>query len=257
MMRILVNGIQSGLRFSSAHVIPGHESCGYIHGHSYFVDVEIEGERAGDFEFVVDFKDVKGFTKAICDELDHRLLIPVYNNLIEFKDFDKDNDSMIQAYNMSGDIDDKTLRNIVFAYGGEDNLFGGEGVVLLLSKKDLIAFGDVRSSTTKQAVYEITPDGRNPNTGIIKDGGLSVRYCINANCTAYCEAEGTEAGVSTMIVGDPMNYKLGLFGDYEITVSEDYKFGEGLLAVRGEVLVAGNVIKDKGFVVVKKVPANP
>ena len=170
---------------------------------------------------------------------------------------DKDNDSMIQAYNMSGDIDDKTLRNIVFAYGGEDNLFGGEGVVLLLSKKDLIAFGDVRSSTTKQAVYEITPDGRNPNTGIIKDGGLSVRYCINANCTAYCEAEGTEAGVSTMIVGDPMNYKLGLFGDYEITVSEDYKFGEGLLAVRGEVLVAGNVIKDKGFVVVKKVPANP
>ena len=82
-MKILVNGIQSNLRFSSAHVIPGHESCGYIHGHSYFVDVEIEGERAGDFEFVVDFKDVKAFTKAICDELDHRLLIPVYNDLIE------------------------------------------------------------------------------------------------------------------------------------------------------------------------------
>ena len=89
MMKILVNGIQSNLRFSSAHVIPGHESCGYIHGHSYFVDVEIEGERAGDFEFVVDFKDVKGYTKAIC-----RLLIPVYNDLIEFKDFDKKTDSI-------------------------------------------------------------------------------------------------------------------------------------------------------------------
>lgn len=93
-MKILVNGIQSNLRFSSAHIIPGHESCGYIHGHSYFVDVEIEGERAGDFAFVVDFKDVKGYTKAICDELDHRLLIPVYNDLIEFKDFDKKNDSI-------------------------------------------------------------------------------------------------------------------------------------------------------------------
>ena len=93
-MKIIVNGIQSNLRFSSAHVIPGHESCGYIHGHSYFVDVEIEGERAGDFEFVVDFKDVKSYTKAICDELDHRLLIPVYNNLIEFKDFDKNKDSI-------------------------------------------------------------------------------------------------------------------------------------------------------------------
>ncbi|MBR0271924.1 MAG: 6-pyruvoyl tetrahydropterin synthase family protein [Methanobrevibacter sp.] len=93
-MKILVNGIQSNLRFSSAHVIPGHESCGFIHGHSYFVDVEIEGERAGEFEFVVDFKDVKKYTKAICDELDHRLLIPVYNSLIDFKDFNKEKDSI-------------------------------------------------------------------------------------------------------------------------------------------------------------------
>lgn len=93
-MKILINGIQSNLRFSSAHIIPGHESCGFIHGHSYFVDVEIKGERAGEFDFVVDFKDVKSYTKAICDELDHRLLIPVYNNLIDFKDFDKENDSI-------------------------------------------------------------------------------------------------------------------------------------------------------------------
>ena len=81
-MKILINGVQSNLRFSSAHVIPGHESCGFIHGHSYFVDVEIKGERAGEFEFVVDFKDIKKYTKAICDELDHRLLIPVYNDSI-------------------------------------------------------------------------------------------------------------------------------------------------------------------------------
>ncbi|MBQ9026016.1 MAG: 6-pyruvoyl tetrahydropterin synthase family protein [Methanobrevibacter sp.] len=93
-MKILVNCIQSNLRFSSAHVIPGHESCGFIHGHSYFVDVEIEGERAGEFDFVVDFKDVKKYDKAICDELDHRLLIPVYNNLIDFKDFNKKTDSI-------------------------------------------------------------------------------------------------------------------------------------------------------------------
>ena len=93
-MKILINGIQSNLRFSSAHVIPGHESCGFIHGHSYFVDVEIEGERAGDFDFVVDFSDVKKYTKAICDELDHRLLIPVYNKLIDIKEFDTEKDSI-------------------------------------------------------------------------------------------------------------------------------------------------------------------
>ena len=93
-MKIIVNGIQSNLRFSSAHVIPGHDTCGFIHGHSYFVDIEIEGERSGEFDFVVDFKDVKTYTKAICDELDHKLLIPVYNDLIEFKDFNKKSDSI-------------------------------------------------------------------------------------------------------------------------------------------------------------------
>ena len=168
---------------------------------------------------------------------------------------DKDTDSMIQTVDVSA-IDDKTLRNIIFAYGGNDNCFGGDGVVLFLNKTDLIAFGDVRSSTTLQPVYEIIPDGTNPNTGIIKDGGLSVKYCINANCTAL-SANATAADSKTMIVGDPKNYKLGLFGDYEISVSEDYKFAEGLLAVRGEVTVGGNVIKGNGFVVVKKVAANP
>ena len=165
---------------------------------------------------------------------------------------DKDSNAMIDTIGVTA-IDDKTLRNIVFAYGGNDNLFGGDGVVLYLNKKDLIAFGDVRSTTTMQAVYEIIPDGTNPNTGIIKDGGLSVKYCINANCAALSDAS-TAANAKTMIVGDPKNYKLGLFGDYEVSVSEDYKFAEGLLAVRGEVTVGGNVIKGKGFVVVTKNP---
>lgn len=93
-MKILVNGINANLRFSSAHLIPTHESCGYIHGHSYFVDVEIEGERAGEFDFVVDFKDVKKSLRTICDSLDHRLLIPIYNKHIEFKDINEDEKSI-------------------------------------------------------------------------------------------------------------------------------------------------------------------
>ncbi len=93
-MKILINGINANLRFSSAHLIPTHESCGYIHGHSYFVDVEIEGERAGDFEFVVDFKDVKKSLRKICKSLDHRLLIPIYNKYIEFKEINEDEKSI-------------------------------------------------------------------------------------------------------------------------------------------------------------------
>lgn len=99
------------------------------------------------------------------------------------------------------------------------------------------------------AVYEIIPDGNNPNTGIIKDGGLSVPYCINSSLKVHATAEGS---AKTMAYGDPMNYTCGLFGDYEVRVSEDYKFAEGMLAVMGEVYVGGNVTKDKGFVVVTK-----
>ena len=121
-MKIMINGIQSNLRFSSAHVIPGHESCGSIHGHSYFVDVEIEGERAGEFEFVVDFKDVKSYTKAICNELDHRLLIPVYNNLIDIKDFDKKTDSI---------FDLKEEKTVYFKIAGKGYSIPSEDCVFL------------------------------------------------------------------------------------------------------------------------------
>lgn len=80
----MINGINAGLRFSSAHIIPVHSSCGFIHGHSYFVDVEIEGERSGSYEFVVDFKDVKNIVRSICKKLDHRVLIPINNKNMKF-----------------------------------------------------------------------------------------------------------------------------------------------------------------------------
>ena len=64
-MKIMINGINAGLRFSSAHIIPAHASCGFIHGHSYFVDVEIEGNRSGDYDFVVDFKCCKIYMQKI------------------------------------------------------------------------------------------------------------------------------------------------------------------------------------------------
>jgi len=162
---------------------------------------------------------------------------------------DKDGVAICQAYEVtSNTIDQTTLRKIVFAYGGDENV--GAGARLFLNKKDLIKFGDVRGTNEKKAVYEIIPDGANPNTGIIKDGGLSVPYVICSDVTALSESTYVDKDIPTMIYGNPANYKLGLFGDFEVSVSDDYKFGEGLLTVRGEVLVGGNVVADKGFVIV-------
>jgi len=76
-MKVNLDGIHTGLRFSSAHMVIGHDSCGKIHGHSYIVDVEVEGQRSGKFGFVIDFKILKSITRDICKSLDHRVLIPV------------------------------------------------------------------------------------------------------------------------------------------------------------------------------------
>ena len=131
-------------------------------------------------------------------------------------------------------LDDKALRRIAFNYGGDENVVGS--AVLFLNKKDLIALGDVRGDD-KQPVYEITPDTNNVNTGLIEDGGLAVKYCINSN-----QAQGT------LIYGQPQNCELALFGDYDVRVSEDFAFDKGLLAVRGDVELGADVIKNGGFV---------
>lgn len=132
-------------------------------------------------------------------------------------------------------IDEKTLRAIALNYGGDENVIGQ--AVLFLNKKDLVKFGDVRGSD-KKPVYEITPDTSNHNIGTIKDGGLSVKYCINSNL-----AEGK------LLYGQPVKAKLDLFGDYEVSVSEDFKFDKGLLTIRGNADIGCDVVYKDGFIV--------
>lgn len=132
-------------------------------------------------------------------------------------------------------IDEKTLRNVALNYGGDENVIGQ--AVLFLNKKALVAFGDVRG-TDKKPVYEITPDATNPNVGTIQDGGLTVKYCINSNL-----AEGK------LVYGQPIKAKLDLFGNYEVTVSEDFKFDKGLLTIRGNADIGCEVVYKDGFVV--------
>ena len=58
-----------------------------------------------------------------------------------------------------------------------------------------------------------------------------------------------------MVYGDPMNYELGLFGDYTVRVDESVKAVERMLTILGDAMVGGNLIVDKGFVVAT-LPAN-
>lgn len=145
-----------------------------------------------------------------------------------------------------GVVDASTLRKIALAYGGDENVVGG--AVLFLHKKDLIAFGDVRGTNEKKPVYEITPDTDNPNTGVIKDGGLSVRYCLNSNLTPCSGTAQTASKQKTMFYGVPTNLELDLFSPYEITVSSDFAFNKLMETVLGDVEMGADVVVQNGFV---------
>ena len=146
----------------------------------------------------------------------------------------------------SGAVDEKTLRNLVLNLGGDEGINSG---VLFLNKKDLLAFGDVRGTAEKRAVYEITPDTDNPNTGTIRDGGLVVRYCLNSGLTACSgTAQSSSEAIVTMIYGDPQCLEIDLFSDYEIRISEDFAFTSLMDTILGDVEVGADVVAKHAFV---------
>lgn len=146
-------------------------------------------------------------------------------------------------------LDEKFLRTICFAFGGDEGIFGTASLVL--NKKDLSKLGELMSSYTKDYVFEIEPNEANPNIGVIKKGGLSVRYIINNNLPAFSE-EGTEAGATCMLYGDLKSIEVDLFGAYDIKVSEDADFKKDLLAIRGTAQVGVGVTRLHGLIEVKK-----
>ena len=61
-----------------AHFLPGHPKCGLLHGHTYKVEIEINGEnRKG---MVLDFADLKERARTVLREYDHRN----WNDFLEY-----------------------------------------------------------------------------------------------------------------------------------------------------------------------------
>jgi 6-pyruvoyltetrahydropterin/6-carboxytetrahydropterin synthase len=53
-----------------AHLLPGHPKCGQLHGHTYRVEVVVEGEVQDGM--VLDFADLKNRIRAVLGRYDHR-----------------------------------------------------------------------------------------------------------------------------------------------------------------------------------------
>ena len=61
-----------------AHFLPGHPKCGNVHGHTYRVDVTIEGDHRGGM--ILDFNDLKSQTREVLQRYDNRH----WNDVLEF-----------------------------------------------------------------------------------------------------------------------------------------------------------------------------
>ena len=68
------------LVFASAHFITfaGHR-CEGLHGHNYRARVTVEGELDEESWFVFDFVVIKRIMRGLCDEIDHKVLLPLQN----------------------------------------------------------------------------------------------------------------------------------------------------------------------------------
>ena len=71
------------LVFCSGHFISYEgDRCERLHGHNYRATVEIEGDL-DENHYVFDFIAIKKRTRAITDELDHYMMLPTKNRLIQ------------------------------------------------------------------------------------------------------------------------------------------------------------------------------
>jgi 6-pyruvoyltetrahydropterin/6-carboxytetrahydropterin synthase len=77
--RFKVRVTKDHLVFCSGHFISYEgDKCERLHGHNYRTAVEVEGQLDANY-YVFDFIALKHRTKAITDELDHRMMLPTRN----------------------------------------------------------------------------------------------------------------------------------------------------------------------------------
>jgi 6-pyruvoyltetrahydropterin/6-carboxytetrahydropterin synthase len=78
--------------FSAAHFVSyAGDKVEPLHGHNYRTAASVEGEL-GDDGYVINFTPLKQALRSVCDRLDHRMLLPTGNSLI---DIQRDGDAFV------------------------------------------------------------------------------------------------------------------------------------------------------------------
>lgn len=130
-----------------------------------------------------------------------------------------------------------TLNEAVFGYGGDEDV--ETQAVVILNKKTLKALSEVRKANGDPA-YSIDVEKKTINT---------IPYVINSNLPDFATAT---TGKHFMLYGDLGAYKTTVFSPVEIMESSDYKFKQGMICFKASAFVGGNVVKQDGFIRLKK-----
>lgn len=139
-------------------------------------------------------------------------------------------------------IDENTLDNIVFEYGGDEDVEGD--ATLILNKLTLKEFAKVKGVDKKRA-YDIVVKG---NNGTIN----GTPFVCTSKLPTFANVV---AGKPYMLYGKLKGYELTNFSDLEIQKSKDYKFKEGVTAYKVSRLVGGSTAMWNGFTSVQKAAA--
>ncbi len=75
------------LSFAAAHFATFADQCEPLHGHNYALLVQVDGDLTAD-GWVVDFVELKRIAAALCQQLDHRFLLPLHNPHLSLSESD-------------------------------------------------------------------------------------------------------------------------------------------------------------------------
>lgn len=132
-------------------------------------------------------------------------------------------------------LDENILINLLVDYGGAEDIEGKQ--LLLMNKQTIKDFAKIRD-TNERPVFNISITG---NTFTI-DG---YRGIFTSHLKPYSTAE---EGDIFLIYGNFNNYYLLDFGGDVIETSKEFKFDQGITAVRGKVFAGGNMAAYKAFI---------
>ena len=80
--KVIINS--NRIKFSACHFLKEPHKCSRLHGHNYYVSVELEADLDENY-FVEDFIQLKKNIKEIIKPLDHFILIPEEAAYLKFK----------------------------------------------------------------------------------------------------------------------------------------------------------------------------